>query len=83
MQRLREEVEGQETAIKQKVVLEVEKEVESLIVTSKAYMEREMEAVGRKIKEMELSTASHDSLMRNIINAYEHRTPASEDDRQK
>lgn len=51
--------------------------METLVLTSKAYMEREMENVSKKIKEMELSTASHDSLMRNIMNAYEHRSVAN------
>jgi hypothetical protein len=73
------QVEGQEVAITDKVVREVEKEVKELVLSSKTYMEREMETVARKIREMELSTASHDSLMRNIINAYQHRSPAEED----
>lgn len=29
------------------------------------------------MKEMELSMGSHDSLMRNIINAYQNRTPST------
>lgn len=36
-----------------------------------------MENVRRKMKEMELSMGSHDSLMRNIINAYQNRTPSA------
>lgn len=74
------EVAGQEAAISGRVVREVEQEVEGLVLSSKAFMEREMEAVARRIREMELSTASHDSLMRNIINAYQNRPPPAQED---
>lgn len=36
-----------------------------------------MENVSQKMKEMELSMGSHNSLMRNIINAYQNRTPST------